>query len=334
LKTQPPDVAAVAIQSIDLKNLTPRIVIVKNFDTQANVPGVPGTIAAGSTVTFAVWMKKVGTTGTLYPHAKLYQNSDTGALLCAVSGNDPKPGGGTWTAALTTTLTKYTFSCTSGAVLPWLASDRWYVSVGANMTVGPGNKSLRAELDIEGTANGNYDSTATLPAIVPPAAVISGITPASGAVGTIVTLTGTNFGQPQGSSSVTFGTVPGVPTQWSAESISVPVPAGATTSPVMVTGPGGASNSLVFTVFGSGTLTGSVTRAAGGAAIAGATVDVMQSGAVTASGTTNGSGAYSIPGLRTGSYDVLFSAPSLLAEMKAGVTVVGASTTLNAVLST
>ena len=334
LTTAPPHVPTVAIQSTDLKGLSPRIVIIKNFDTQANVPGLSGSVAAGSTVTFALWMKKTAASGTMYPHAKLYQNNDTGALLCAVSGNDPKPGGGTWTAALSTTLTKYTFSCTTGAAVSWLASDRWYLSAGVNMTAGPGNKSVKVELDIEGVADGNYDSTVTVPAVVPPAAIVTGLTPPSGSVGTVVRVTGAYFGQPQGSGTIRFNGVTGSPSQWTADSIDVPVPVGATTGPVVVTGPGGASNSLVFTVFGSGTLSGSVSRSSGGTPIAGATVDVMQSGVVSATGATNGSGAYSIPGVRTGSYDVLFSAPGYLSEMKTGIGVTTGTTTLNAALAT
>ena len=59
--------------------------------------------------------------------------------------------------------------------------------------------------------------------------------PASGPVGTSVTITGTNFGTTQGTSTVTFNGTAATPTSWSATSIVVPVPSGATTGNVVVT---------------------------------------------------------------------------------------------------
>jgi hypothetical protein len=63
-----------------------------------------------------------------------------------------------------------------------------------------------------------------------------------------VTIAGTNFGATQGTSTVAFNGVPAVPSSWSASSLVVPVPAGATSGPVIVTVGGVASNALVFTV--------------------------------------------------------------------------------------
>src|SRR6266851_2976315 len=77
---------------------------------------------------------------------------------------------------------------------------------------------------------------------------ITSLTPALGAVGTAVTVTGTNFGATQGTSTVTFNGTPATPTSWSATAIVVPVPAGATTGNVVVTLGGVASNGVVFTV--------------------------------------------------------------------------------------
>jgi hypothetical protein len=77
---------------------------------------------------------------------------------------------------------------------------------------------------------------------------ITNLSPASGAVGTPVTITGSNFGATQGTSTVKFNGIAATPTSWSATSISVPVPAGATTGNVVVTVSGVASNGLNFTV--------------------------------------------------------------------------------------
>ena len=57
-----------------------------------------------------------------------------------------------------------------------------------------------------------------------------------------------NFGATQGTSTVTFNGTAATPTSWSATSIVVPVPTGATTGNVVVTVGGLASNGVAFTV--------------------------------------------------------------------------------------
>src|SRR5207245_11233515 len=79
---------------------------------------------------------------------------------------------------------------------------------------------------------------------------ITNLNPASGVVGTSVTITGTNLGASQGTSTVTFNGTSATPTSWSATSIAVPVPTGATTGNVVVTVGGTASNGVTFTVPG------------------------------------------------------------------------------------
>src|SRR5882762_1186692 len=81
---------------------------------------------------------------------------------------------------------------------------------------------------------------------------ITSVSPSSGPFGTSVTITGTNFGASQGSSSVTFNTITGTPTSWTSTSIVVPVPNGATTGNVVVTVAGTPSNGMPFTVTTSG----------------------------------------------------------------------------------
>ena len=81
-----------------------------------------------------------------------------------------------------------------------------------------------------------------------PTPSITNLNPASGAVGTPVTITGTNFGSTQGTSTVTFNGTTATPTSWNATTITVPVPTGATTGNVIVTVGGGASNPVGFTV--------------------------------------------------------------------------------------
>jgi hypothetical protein len=75
----------------------------------------------------------------------------------------------------------------------------------------------------------------------PVAPSITSLTPAAGAVGGAVTIAGANFGASQGTSMVTFNGTAATPTSWSATGIVTPVPAGATTGKVVVTGGGAVS---------------------------------------------------------------------------------------------
>jgi IPT/TIG domain len=67
-------------------------------------------------------------------------------------------------------------------------------------------------------------------------------------VGAPVTIAGTNFGATQGTSTVTFNGTSATPTSWSASSITIPVPQGATTGNVVITVDGVASPGVAFTV--------------------------------------------------------------------------------------
>jgi hypothetical protein len=79
-----------------------------------------------------------------------------------------------------------------------------------------------------------------------PAAAIATFTPWSGAVGSKVTIRGTNF---VGTTAVTFNGVAATLTVLDVNFISATVPAGATTGPITATTAGGASTSTqIFTV--------------------------------------------------------------------------------------
>ncbi len=97
------------------------------------------------------------------------------------------------------------------------------------------------------TPNGTGSSVNPFTVGVP---TVASFTPSGGPAATSVTITGTNFGSPQGSSTVKFGaTLATGVTNWSDTSITVPVPAGASTSTISVTtaaGTGTSANS--FTV--------------------------------------------------------------------------------------
>jgi RHS repeat-associated protein len=87
------------------------------------------------------------------------------------------------------------------------------------------------------------------------APAIASVVQASGFVGTTVIVDGTYFGTSQGSSTVSFNGVTATPTNWTDTQISVPVPVGATSGPVVVTVNGTASNGFTFNVDATPTIT-------------------------------------------------------------------------------
>ena len=66
------------------------------------------------------------------------------------------------------------------------------------------------------------------------APIMTSISPSSGLAGSVVTILGSNFGTMQGTSTVSFNGTLATPSNWSDTSITVPVPNGATTGPVVV----------------------------------------------------------------------------------------------------
>jgi hypothetical protein len=78
---------------------------------------------------------------------------------------------------------------------------------------------------------------------------ITSISPSSAPVGAAVTITGTNFGSAQGTSTVVFnGNAAVTIGSWSATAIVATVPTGATTGNVVVTVSGTASNGVALTI--------------------------------------------------------------------------------------
>jgi len=126
----------------------------------------------------------------------------------------------------------------------WASSLTTVATIGVNTglatSVGTGTSNITA------TQNAVTSNTAVLTVI--PAPSIRNLNPASGPVGTSVTIAGTNFGTTQGTSTVTFNGTAATPTSWSATSIVVPVSAGATTGNVVVTVGGVASTGVSFAV--------------------------------------------------------------------------------------
>ena len=241
LKTAPPDTAVVVDLSRDLKGVGPTTDTLREFDTQPGVPGVGGVVPSNTTLTATLWMRKTSSYGTVFPYAEFFTEPSSGgppftAGLCNAQGG----------TALTMTLTSYTFSCTTNSAVTMLSTDHFVAIPGYVMTQGPGNKSMSVELDYEDTTKGMNASRVAIPNPTPPS--ITTLNPTSGPVNWGVTINGTNFGATQGSSQVTFFGTAATPTAWANGSISVPVPAGAMTGPVVVAVGGTPSNGVAFTV--------------------------------------------------------------------------------------
>ncbi len=77
---------------------------------------------------------------------------------------------------------------------------------------------------------------------------IAGLSPTAAVPLVPVTITGSNFGSSQGSSTVTFNGITATPTSWNSTTIVAPVPLTATTGNVVITVNGASSNAVALTV--------------------------------------------------------------------------------------
>jgi FtsP/CotA-like multicopper oxidase with cupredoxin domain len=128
-----------------------------------------------------------------------------------------------------------------------------FTSTGFQITVPAGATSGKVIVQSSGVyAKSSQVFTVT----AAPVPVITKLSHNYGAPGAVGVITGTNFGASQGTSTITFNGAKGTPTAWSATSITVPVPAGASTGNIVVTVAGQASNGVAFTVYPDPTLTG------------------------------------------------------------------------------
>jgi RHS repeat-associated protein len=99
------------------------------------------------------------------------------------------------------------------------------------------------------SATGTFDNI-SFSSSTSPAPAISGVSATTGPVGSQVTITGTGFGTAQGSSEVFLNDLAATVNSWTATSISITLPSGATTGPLVVAvAPSmDSSNPVTFTV--------------------------------------------------------------------------------------
>ena len=198
----------------------------------------------GGAIKFAV---PIVTNGKVYVGAE-GQFSVFGELASGLATPQINPGTETTSGPITVTITATpgaTISYTTDGSIPPGSSTSQTYSVPFNLTA----TSLVNAVAIQPGFMNSAIATATYTLGGP---AITSLSTTSGPTGTPVTITGTNLGSSQGTSTVTFNGTAATVTTWSATSIATSVPAGATTGNVVVTVGGVASNGVNFTV-GSGT---------------------------------------------------------------------------------
>jgi YD repeat-containing protein len=231
-----PDVPSAAIaESTDLKGHGTEHGGLRWFKSLENVPNWYGTFASGSTITFKLWMKKTSSWGVIYPEAGLRLNDGTGALFCQATGVAvATPPNSPSNQALTTTLAEYVFSCTTSTIVTVTSTDRLWLYAGYYVATGPGNHSVKIQLDYEGSGVSPVpDSRVIVPNPIAPPPTITAVNYTSAPPNTVVHITGTNFGTASVTRSVTFGGTPATTVVWSGTGAAVDatVPAGLAPGP-------------------------------------------------------------------------------------------------------
>jgi len=167
----------------------------------------------------------------------------TVTLAPAISGFAPVVG----PVGSTVTLTGANLTGTTAVRLGGVAAPAFSVNSATRITVTVPPGAVSGTLEVM-TPNGIATSADVF--IVAGVPAITTFSPGSGAVGTAVTVSGTNF---VGATAVTFGGSPASFAVNSATGITATVPAGAATGSIQVTTPGGtATSATAFTVLAPG----------------------------------------------------------------------------------
>lgn len=218
----------------------------RTFNLPWNVPALSGVMPAGTRVTFTLWMRKTAERGIVYPAASttnMFPGGFSGSIgpyqhYCSSRAS----------AALTTTLAPYTFDCTITQTMPVDPTDRFTVWVSyyvATYTPAKGkNGGMSVQLGVEGSLNGSTDSRISL--TLPPNPRITSVSPGTAAPGSLLTVSGANFGVAQGASVVRVNGAVGAIASWNSNRIETGLPTGVARGPVGVSVDGLASNTWMF----------------------------------------------------------------------------------------
>jgi hypothetical protein len=215
-----------------------------------NIAGGPNTITVSDTFSGTLRFAILEYSGVALANSLDATATAQGASASPSSGNLTTTANGDLLLGAISTANAASFTAGSGFIIeetvPAVPNAKLIAE--DQIQIGPGTVSANASLG----ASDNW--SAGLAAFKPAsgggstAPSITSLSQTAGAIGNPITITGTNFGATQGSSTVTFsGTVATVAT-WNATSIAVTVPAGATTGNVVVTVGGVPSNGVLFTV--------------------------------------------------------------------------------------
>jgi IPT/TIG domain/Bacterial Ig-like domain (group 2) len=202
---------------------------VSSWSNLAVVVTVPGSVPAGAA-------------GVVVTVGGLASNAAAFTVLPGIAGINP-PSGPTGACV---TVAGTDFGATQGASTVTFAGVTATVSSWANTSVaacvpaGLAAGGVPVVIAVNGVASAAASFTVT-PAI-------TAVSPAAAPVGAAVTLAGTSFGASQGSSTVTFNGTAAAASAWSNTSLTVTVPAAATSGSLVVTVNGVASNAVAFTV--------------------------------------------------------------------------------------
>src|SRR6266567_4401448 len=257
---------------------------------------VPSGAANGNVVVNASGVNTSGINFTVLPTPTITSLSvTTGAVGAAVTITGTNLGATQGTGIVT-------FGGATATVGTWSATS-------ITTTVPSGATTGNLVVNASGVATNGVSFT------VVPAPSITSLSQTSGAVGVSVTITGANFGATQGSGSVSFNGTAATPTSWSATSITVPVPGGATTGNVTVSASGVTSSGVNFTV------------------LPGITSLSPTAGAIGASITINGTNFGSTQGSSTVTFNGTATTPTSWGAFSIGVPVPSAATTGNVVVT-
>ena len=141
-------------------------------------------------------------------------------------------------------ITGTNFGCTTSVMFNTTAATTYVVNSATQITATVPVGTTTGPLHVTTSGGGPANSATNFTVVAGPA--ITSFTPTSGAVGTSVTITGTNL---TGVTSVKFNGVTATFTTSTATSVTATVPSGATTGKIEVTTPGGTATSATdFTV--------------------------------------------------------------------------------------
>lgn len=201
-------------------------------------------------------MESITDTEGLYspPNQVVGQWTTTGSSTPSITSLSPTSGA----VGATVVINGNNFGATQGSSTAQFASGAGGVSATVSSWT---NAAISAVVptsattgNVTVTVGGNPSNGVPFTVVLTPA--ISSLSPSSGPQGGRITITGTNFGASQGTSTVKFNGTAATASAWSTTSIQAVVPSGATSGNVTVTVAGMVSNGVAFTVTPAPSITG------------------------------------------------------------------------------